>query len=461
MTDPREVVTEPVEGASIGGMLSSVFDNPTPEKEKEATVPRGIILDEEDFEPIPTEGMRVSEPTSEDIAEHPELEYNSKEIQDIISTLDSDQRQQFKEYEQYFLSRYRKTGNMVPLHLEIRKIVRSMCNNIPSATQDQIVEARAQLLAEERMKELCRELGIPCPLPKPAERPPMQHPIDEGLLGATAPPMTTSTEGMEIDASEQPSTSATDTASVTVKTENIDVKPPRRMATQYLGDAMLRAMENTGDEDCTVVRIKRGRDPFYDLTKDDEELDAAMGLIPDDIISEQEIEEDDLSYVWVESRHAIDHEEAKKLLTKLADQKAKEANTIQELAALTGELDREQLYDTVQGVIKVEREMPEFNMVTDEYDYEATRLILASGTRMRQVYDYNMGNRGKIDSLQALADRFCVSKSRLYEMLKGQKISRKGSMKDPKLLLDQDEDKQVPTEQEALERVRTQQGEEQ
>ena len=79
MTDPREV-TEPVEGASIGGMLSSVFDNPRPEEGEEVTAPRGTILDEESFEPLPTEGMRVSEPTSEDIAEHPELEYNSKEI---------------------------------------------------------------------------------------------------------------------------------------------------------------------------------------------------------------------------------------------------------------------------------------------------------------------------------------------------------------------------------------------
>ena len=34
-------------------------------------------------------------------------------------------------------------------------------------------------------------------------------------------------------------------------------------------------------------------------------------------------------------------------------------------------------------------------------------------------------------------------------------------MKEPKLLLDQEEDKQLPTEQEALERVRMQQGEEQ
>ena len=39
MTDSREIVTEPVEGASIGGMLSSVFDNPRPEEEEEMTAP--------------------------------------------------------------------------------------------------------------------------------------------------------------------------------------------------------------------------------------------------------------------------------------------------------------------------------------------------------------------------------------------------------------------------------------
>ena len=42
MTDPREVVTEKTEGASIGGMLSSVFDNPRPEEEEKVTAPRGI-----------------------------------------------------------------------------------------------------------------------------------------------------------------------------------------------------------------------------------------------------------------------------------------------------------------------------------------------------------------------------------------------------------------------------------
>ena len=120
------------------------------------------LLDEETFEPLETTGMSISAPTAEEIAEYPELEYSSKEIKAIVKTLDKEQRQQFREYEAYFLSRFRKTGNMLPLHLEIRKIIRDMCSRIPSATQDQIVEARAQLLVEARMKELCKELGIPC-----------------------------------------------------------------------------------------------------------------------------------------------------------------------------------------------------------------------------------------------------------------------------------------------------------
>ena len=244
------------------------------------------------------------------------------------------------------------------------------------------------------MKELCKELGIPCPIgyDRDQPRPAMVHPIDEGILGAEAVPMTTD----DVDPKEktpQSSTSGGTTTEgpVTVKTE--DVKPPRQMATQFLGDSMLRAMEGTGDEDCTIVRIKRGRDPFYDLTKDDDKLHEAIGFLSENVLPDESEEEDDLSQVSIETNKYVDHDEAKRLLTQLADQKAKEANTIQELAALTGELNQEQLYDTVQSLVKVEREIPEMAIITEEYDYEASRLILAAGCRMRQVYDHNMGNR--------------------------------------------------------------------
>ena len=62
--------------------------------------------------------------------------------------MDKVQRWEFREYEQYFLTRYRQTGNMRPLHVEVRSIIREMCPSMPGQMQDAIVEARAQLLAE-------------------------------------------------------------------------------------------------------------------------------------------------------------------------------------------------------------------------------------------------------------------------------------------------------------------------
>ena len=131
---PTEMET--TEPDSISGILDTVFSQDTSEKETtsgEVTSEAGErgtsrILDEETFEPLETPGMSISAPTAEEIAEHPELEYSSKEIKAIVKTLDKEQWQQFREYEAYFLSRFRKTGNMLPLHLEIRKIVRDMCS---------------------------------------------------------------------------------------------------------------------------------------------------------------------------------------------------------------------------------------------------------------------------------------------------------------------------------------------
>ena len=74
---------------------------------------------------------------------------------------------------------------MRPLHVQVRNIVREMCPSMPGQMQDVIVEARAQLLAEVKLKELCKQLGV---LALRYEPLPMVHPIDEGILGEKAAP---------------------------------------------------------------------------------------------------------------------------------------------------------------------------------------------------------------------------------------------------------------------------------
>ena len=107
-------------------------------------------LDEEAFEPLVEQGELPSIPTEEELVKYPELEYSSREVQAIVNKMDRAQKQEFREYEQYFLTRYRQTGNMQPLYVEVRNIVKEMCPSMPGQMQNAVVEARAQLIAENQ-----------------------------------------------------------------------------------------------------------------------------------------------------------------------------------------------------------------------------------------------------------------------------------------------------------------------
>ena len=453
----EEYYREPEEESTIGSMLDSVF------KETSATEPgppkKVIKLDEETFEPIPAEGMMVSCPTDAELEKYPELEYTTEEVQAVVSKMSREQLREFQQYEQYYLTRYRQTGNMVPLHMEVRRLVGEMCPAMPGQLQEAIVEARAQLLAELRLKELCRKMGLPLPK-KPV--PPMIHPIDEGLMGTeAATPMSAGLttekirEQQEITGTDQPGVKRIRPVAVPSEAD-IDVKPSLMMPFQLMSDATLKAMEGAGDESCRIIKVTRGRDPNYDLAKGDQELEEALGLLPEDVIPteepEEEVEGDDLSIATMDSLGRVNHKEAAAILTRLADAKAKEAEALQDLTALiqAEEMGPEQVSDIVQAVVSQEATIPEMALVTEVYDYEATKMILAAGVRMRQIYDANM-KRGEVESLETISQRFKVSKTRLFEMLKGKKLSRaKTSLREAELRLDTEGDVRLLDEEQAI-----------
>ena len=225
------------------------------------------------------------------------------------------------------------------------------------------------------------------------------------------------------------------------------MKPIPVFATRRLSQGILDSMIEEENEDCTITRIKRGKEPLYDLTGEDMDLERAINEIPEDVIPPSE-DEDNLSVATMDSLIYIDHKEAKKLLQRIAHHKAEEAKAFQELAAMTDDLSCGELYDTVQSCAKMNSKMPELDLIEDEYDYETTKLILAAGYRMKQALEKSTGVRDKVEALQRIAMKFGVSKSRLYELVKGQPIGRGAeSMKTPKLYLEgegeQEEEKAV------------------
>ena len=382
-------------------------------------------LDEEAFEPLVEQGELPSIPTEEELIKYPELEYSDREVQAIVNKMDRLQKQEFREYEQYFLTRYRQTGNMQPLYMEVRNIVKEMCPSMPGQMQSAVVEARAQLLAETKLKEQCKQLGVPAPRYEP---PPVVHPVDEETLREKDVPMSGVETREGLAREDQPSTSKTVRKIIpTLVTTEVKKEVKPQVPPRLLSDTILDAM-GSGDEECMVTRIKRGRDPFYDLTQDDEELKQAFAEVGPEDIPEEETDVDDLSVASLETINEIRSEEASRLLTTYADLKMKEAKTLQDMVALikADDLGPRQCYEIVKHVTKMEGDILEIAQVREEYDYESVKLILATGVRMKQVYDVNMRQHKKVESLLSVAKWFNVSKSRLYEMTAGHKIGRTG-----------------------------------
>ena len=317
-------------------------------------------LNEEAFEPLVEQGEMPSIPTEEELVKYPELEYSSREVQAIVNKMDKAQKQEFCEYEQYFLTRYRQTGNMQPLYLEIRNIVKEMCPSMPGQMQDTVVEAHAQLLAETKLKELFEQLGVPAPRYEP---PPMVHPVDEGILGDKVVPMSSVETCEELVKEDQLSTSKTVRRVVpTLVTTEVKKEVKPQVQPRLLSDTILDAM-GPGDEECMVTRIKRGRDPFYDLTQDDEDLQQAFAEVGPEDIPEGESNVDDLSVASLEAINEIESEEASKLLTTYADLKMKEAETLQNMVALikADDIGPCQCYEIVKYVTKMEGDIPEIS----------------------------------------------------------------------------------------------------
>ena len=153
---------------------------------------------------------------------------------------------------------------MKPLYVEVRNIVKEMCPSMPGQMQDVVVEARAQLLAEVKLKELCKQLGVPAPQYKP---PPMVHPIDEGILGEKAVPMSGEDSHEGPLKEDQPSTSKVVRKIIpTLVTTEVkrEVKPQVQL--RLLSDTILDAM-SPGDEDCMVTQIKGGEIHFMILLR--------------------------------------------------------------------------------------------------------------------------------------------------------------------------------------------------
>ena len=305
---------------------------------------------------------------------------------------------------------------------------------MPSADADTIAKARAELLATEQLKELCKQLGLAVPT-QPQEYPPPPPEAPE-YPPPPQPPRFLSRQDKERAAQQQPLAEA----------EGVEVKPdvkPRRLATSYLGPPGLLRMIGSGDEDHIITRVVPGTDPMQDFEDDDP---SKTIIIDHDTEASSDV--DDFSEVSMASASGIGKQEFQGLLSDITAQHQQMAASLDALASRVEDMSVEQVEAAVR-VVSETGHVRGMEEITGVFDKGEVALILACGVRKYQEYQALKGKQEDKDiiSYRQLQKKFGTNKRMLMEVIQGYKYRYPGwvSTKVPFVLTKLEEGEEAPT----------------
>ena len=366
---------------------------------------------------IPTEGeVDVNEAVKEILAEMEAEEQDPLEglgnaqIAEIYHQMKPEDQRLFRQFKRFHKCYYETHGHDAPSHQLTRGIVQQMFPRLPSADAETIAKARAELLAAERLKELCKQLGLAVPTqlqqyPAPQEAPEYPPPPQ--------PPRFLSRQDKERAAQQQ-------------SIEEAEVKPdvkPRRMATSYLGPPGLLRMIGSGDEEHIITRVVPGTDPMQDFEDDDP---SQFIVIDED--TDASSDADDLSEVSMASAGGIGKQEFQGLLSDIAAQHQRMAASLDALASRVEDMSVEQVEEAAVRVVSESGHVRGLEEITGVFDKSEVALILACGVRRYQEYQALKGKREDKDiiSYRQLQKKFGTNKRTLMEVIQGYKYRYPG-----------------------------------
>ena len=103
------------------------------------------------------------------------------QVAEIYHRMKPEDQRLFRQFKRFHKQYYETHGHDAPSHQLTRGIVQQMFPRLPSADADTIAKARTELLATERLKELCKQLGLVVPT-QPQEYPPPSEAPEYPLL---------------------------------------------------------------------------------------------------------------------------------------------------------------------------------------------------------------------------------------------------------------------------------------
>ena len=238
---------------------------------------------------------------------------------------------------------------------------------IPSKDRDQLAKAQRRLLAEEHIKDLCKDLGYAMPEKLMTE----QSTAKDDMPWPTLQFELVGPEGSDEDLPEGQTTQGDqspnmDSSTITVKQEeDEDMKP--RLAISACSAKYLRQMLR-GKADCMITRIRYGNNPYCEFIVDDP-------LTHEEIIlsSEEESEVDEISL----NSMPVTGKELQEVFTKLAGSYRAMGEHLATLAQIAGEMTADQIETTASTVSAELQGCPGLQAMFDSYDPSKIPLILA------------------------------------------------------------------------------------
>ena len=320
------------------------------------------------------------------------------QIAEIYHRMKPEDQRLFRQFKKFHKQYYETHGHDAPSHQLTRGIVRQMFLGLLSVDADTIAKARAELLAAERLKELCKQLGLAVPTQLQAYPPPPEAPE---YPPPPQPPRFLSRQDKERMAAQQ---------QLLAETEEAEVKPdikPRRLATSYLGPPGLLRMIGSGDEDHIITRVVPGTDPMQDFEDDDP---AQTIIIDHDTDASSDV--DDLSEVSMASASGIGKQEFQGLLSDIAAQYQRMAASLDALASRVEDMSVEQVEEAAVRVASETGHVRGLEEITRVFDKGEVALILACGVHRYQEYQALKGKREDKDiiSYRQLQKKFGTNK---------------------------------------------------
>ena len=357
------------------------------------------------------------------------------QIAEIYHRMKPEDQRLFRQFKRFHKRYYETHGHDAPSHQLTRGIVQQMFPGLPSADAETIAKARAELLAAERLKELCKQLGLAIPTQLQSYPPPPEAPE---YPPPPQPPRFLSRQDKERLAAQQQSSA---------ETEETETKPdvkPRRLATTYLGPPGLLRMIGSGDEDHIITRVVPGTDPMQDFEDDDP---SQFIVIDDDTDASSDV--DDLSEVSMASAGGIGKQEFQGLLSDIAAQHQRMAASLDALASRVEDMSVDQVEEAAVRVVSESGHVRGLEEITGVFDKGEVALILACGVRKYQEYQVLKGKREDKDiiSYRQLQKKFGTNKRTLMEVIQGYKYRYPGgvSTKVPFVPTKPDEGEEAPT----------------